>query len=183
MSRRSEIGEKINVKVEIENNFDDKLDFDVEAHLYDLDSDESLDKTDDSVDIKSEKDETLELELEIPDDIDEFIKPLEAPPKSITIKYENVNLIDIDSCSACLSTIFNLLKNNKAFIDDHYTPEKPLNLAIGNGIKESDLYSDTFLIGNCTSNQKVNGTFIQGCTPVESSILKIIKEKLTSGSK
>lgn len=119
----------------------------------------------------------------IPDDINEFVERLEPPPKSITIKYKNVNLIDIDSCSACLSTIFNLLKNNKAFIDKHYTAEKPLNLAIGKGIKKSDLYSDTYLIGNCTSNQKENGTFIQGCTPVESTILKIIKEKVISGSK
>ena len=113
----------------------------------------------------------------IPDDINEFIKPLEPPPKSITIKYENVNLLDIDSCSACLSTVFNLLKNNKEFIDEHYTPEKPLSLAIGKGITESDFYSDTFLIGNCTSNQKENGIFIHGCAPVESTILKIIKEK------
>ncbi|MFX0029200.1 MAG: DUF362 domain-containing protein [Candidatus Hermodarchaeota archaeon] len=116
--------------------------------------------------------------ITIPDNIDDFIHPLEPPPKSITIKYKNVNLIDIDSCSACLSTIFNLLKNNKEFIDEHYSPEKPLNLAIGKGIKESDLYSDTFLIGNCTSSQKESGTFIQGCTPVESTILKTIKEKL-----
>jgi len=118
----------------------------------------------------------------IPADINEFIQPLEPPPKSITIKYKNVNLIDIDSCSACLSTVFNLLKNNKEFIDNHYTSEKPLNLAIGSGIKKSDLYSDSYLIGNCTSNQKENGTFIQGCTPVESTILNIIKEKLKSGS-
>jgi uncharacterized protein (DUF362 family) len=103
----------------------------------------------------------------IPEDIDEFIKPLKPPPKSITVKYKNVNLVDIDSCSACLSTVFNLLKNNKDFIDENYTPEKPLNLAIGKKITESDLYSDTYLIGNCTSNQKENGIFIQGCTPVE----------------
>ncbi|MFX0080335.1 MAG: DUF362 domain-containing protein [Candidatus Hodarchaeota archaeon] len=120
--------------------------------------------------------------ITIPDNIDEFIKPLEPPPKSITIKYKNVNLIDIESCSACLSTIFNLLKNNKDFIDKHYTPEKPLNLAIGKGIKESDLYSDTFLIGNCTTHQKENGIFIKGCTPVESTILKVIKERVTSCS-
>ena len=119
----------------------------------------------------------------IPVDIDEFIEPLEPPPKSITIKYKNVNLIDIDSCSACLSTVFNFLKNNKEFIDKLYTSDKPLNLAIGIGIKKSDLYSDTYLIGNCTSNQKENGTFIQGCTTVESTILKMIKEKLMSDSK
>ena len=114
----------------------------------------------------------------IPQDIQEFVRPLEPPPTSITIKYKNVNLIDVDSCSACLSTIFNLLKNNKKFIDENFTPEKALNLAIGQGIKESDLYSDTFLIGNCTSNLEENGTFVKGCTPVESTILKIIKDKL-----
>ncbi len=114
----------------------------------------------------------------IPQNIDQFLNPLEPPPTSITIKYKNVNLIDIDSCSACLSTVFNLLKNNKKFIDENFTPENPLNLAIGKGIKQSDLYSDTFLIGNCTSNLEENGTFIKGCTPVESTILKSIKDNL-----
>lgn len=114
----------------------------------------------------------------IPQNIQEFLKPLEPPPISVTIKYENVNLIDIDSCSACLSTVFNLLKNNKQFIDENFTPEKPLNLAIGKGIKESDLYSDTFLIGNCTSHLEENGTFVNGCTPVESTIMTRIKDNL-----
>ena len=116
--------------------------------------------------------------LTIPENIQEFINPLEPPPSSISIKYKNVNLIDIDSCSACLSTIFNLLKNNKDFIDQHFSPENPLNIAIGKGIKQSDLYSETYLIGNCTYNQQENGIFINGCTPVESTILKIMKENL-----
>ncbi|MFX0070489.1 MAG: DUF362 domain-containing protein [Candidatus Hermodarchaeota archaeon] len=114
----------------------------------------------------------------IPDSIQKFVKQLEAPPSSISMKYKNVNLIDIDSCSACLSTVFNLLKNNKDFIDQHFTPENPLNIAIGKGIKPSDLYSDTYLIGNCTYDLSENGTFIKGCTPVESTILRIIKENL-----
>ena len=113
-----------------------------------------------------------------PRNIDKFIEPLEPPPTSITIKYKNVNLIDIDSCSACLSTIFNLLKNNKDFIDKHFTPEKPLNIAIGKGIKQSDIYSDTYLIGNCTYEQHEKGIFIKGCTPVESTILDIIKKNM-----
>ncbi len=113
-----------------------------------------------------------------PENIQDFIKPLEPPPSSISIKYENVNLIDVDSCSACLSTIFNLLKNNKEFIDKNYTKENPLNLAIGKGIKHSDLYEKTFLIGNCTSNNKEKGVFIKGCTPVESTIMRIIKEEM-----
>ena len=114
----------------------------------------------------------------VPEKIQQFIKPLDPPPTSINIKYKNVNLIDIDSCSACLSTVFNLLKHNKDYIDEHFTPEKPLNLAIGKGITQSDLYSDSFLIGNCTYEHHENGVFIKGCTPVESTILKIIKENL-----
>ena len=114
----------------------------------------------------------------IPENVKGFVKQIEPPPTSITIKYENVNLIDIDSCSACLSTVFNLLRNNKEFIDENFTVENPLNLAIGKGIKSSDLYSDTFLIGNCTYEQHENGTYIKGCAPVESTIMKIIQEKV-----
>jgi len=113
-----------------------------------------------------------------PENIHDYITPLEPPPSTISIQYENVNLIDVDSCSACLSTIFNLLKNNKEFFDKNYTKENPLNLAIGKGIKQSDLYEKTFLIGNCTSNNREKGIFIKGCTPVESTIMRIIKEEL-----
>jgi len=129
-----------------------------------------------------------ETQLEMPHDIDDiytipenispYINPIEPPPKSITIKYKNVRLLDIDSCSACLSTIFNLLKNNKEFIDKHFSSENPLNLAIGKGIKPSDLYDKTYLIGNCTVNNKDKGHFIQGCTPVESEIMMEIKKNL-----
>ncbi|MHA1272149.1 MAG: DUF362 domain-containing protein [Promethearchaeota archaeon] len=114
----------------------------------------------------------------IPSNLKDFIRPIEPPPKTISIKYKNVVLLDVDSCSACLSTIFNLLKNNKEFIDKYFTEEKPLRLAIGRGIKKEDIYDDTFLIGNCTYNVKEKGIFIKGCTPVESTILRIIKEKL-----
>jgi uncharacterized protein (DUF362 family) len=116
--------------------------------------------------------------ITIPENIQEFVRPLESPPTSINIKYKNVNLIDIDSCSACLSTIFNLLKNNKEVIDEHFTPKNPLNLAIGKGIKHSDLYDNTFLIGNCTYDQRENGIFIKGCTPVESTIFETIKNNI-----
>lgn len=116
----------------------------------------------------------------IPKTITEFIYPLTPPPQSISIKYENVRLIDIDSCSACLSTVFQLIKENKEFIDQHFTEDNPLNLAIGKGIKSSDLYDNTFLIGNCTYHAHNHGIFIKGCAPVESVILKNIKGCLKS---
>ena len=69
---------------------------------------------------------TINEIITIPENIQKFVRPLEPPPTSINIKYKNVNLIDIDSCSACLSTIFNLLKNSKDIIDEYFTPEDPL---------------------------------------------------------
>ncbi|MBN1801360.1 MAG: DUF362 domain-containing protein [Candidatus Lokiarchaeota archaeon] len=117
--------------------------------------------------------------MTIPSDIQNFIHPIEPPPTTITIKYKNVHLVDVDSCSACLSTIFNLLKNNKDLIDTLFTTKSPLRLAIGKGIKDSDLYEDTYLIGNCTAMHKGKGCcFIKGCTPVESSIVKAIYDNV-----
>lgn len=116
----------------------------------------------------------------IPKNLTEFINPLPPPPKSISIKYENVRLIDIDSCSACLSSVFQLIRDNKNFIDKHFTKDTPLNLAIGKGIKTTDLYENTFLIGNCTYHAHNHGKFIKGCAPVESVILKNIKGFLKS---
>jgi len=111
-----------------------------------------------------------------PENINEFIHKIEPPPTSISIKYPNVELIDVDSCSSCLNTIFIFLKDNKEFIDKYFTKKNPLRIAIGKGIKQSDIYEHTFLIGNCTSNCKDYGIFIKGCTPVQSKILAVIKE-------
>ena len=134
-------------------------------------------------DFRSNAPKNSEDIITIPENIQRFVRQLEPPPTSISIKYKNVNLIDIDSCSACLSTIFNLLKNNKDFIDEHFTPEDPLKLAIGKGIKTSDLYEDTFLIGNCTYDQRENGIFIKGCPTVESTILETIENNLKEKEK
>lgn len=116
--------------------------------------------------------------ITIPEDLSAFETYLEPPPESVTIKYENVRLISEQACSACLSTVFNLIENNKELINAHFTKEKPLTLAIGKGLDPSNLYEEAFLIGNCTANVRTSGVFIKGCTPVESKIIQIIKESL-----
>lgn len=121
---------------------------------------------------------TLKEITTIPEDLSSFQYLLEPPPTSITIKHKNVHLIAEKACSACLSTIFNLVENNKAFIDEYFTEKNPLRFAIGKGIKKEDLYDDTYLVGNCTYNHRDHGLFIKGCTPVESTIMKLIREKL-----
>ncbi len=121
--------------------------------------------------------------ITIPNNIQTFKRNLEPPPTTITIKYTNVNLISEQACSACLSTVTNLLQNNIEFINKHYTSENPLRIAIGKGLNESNLYQDTLLIGNCTYNFKDKGIFIKGCTPVESTIIDVIKKSLDNKGK
>ena len=62
------IGDKISVEVKLDNDFDEDLDFDVEVHLYDLEEDESVDDADDSVDLNDGDSETLDFDLEVPND-------------------------------------------------------------------------------------------------------------------
>ncbi len=66
-----EIGETIKIKLKIKNKFDEKLDFDIEVYLYDLDEDESVKDAEDDIKIKPGKSETIELEIKIPDDVEE----------------------------------------------------------------------------------------------------------------
>lgn len=115
-----------------------------------------------------------------PIDLTPFEHKISPPPESISIKYKNVRLIDIDSCSACLSTVFTFLKDNREFIDENFTEKNPLHLAIGKGVSKDDLYGNTFLIGNCTNACKEYGMFIQGCTPVQSVIRKEIERFLAA---
>ncbi|MCP4761654.1 MAG: DUF362 domain-containing protein [archaeon] len=114
----------------------------------------------------------------IPEKLDKYITQLEKPPSSITIKHDNVFLTDIDSCSSCLSTVFNLVKENLDFINDNFTTDNPLRIAIGKGIIDSNFDKPTFLVGNCTNCRKTDGYFVRGCAPVVSDIMKEIKKYL-----
>ena len=66
--------DKIDVEVKVKNNFNERMDFNVEAHLYDLKDDSSLDSNDDSIRIDKGKTETVNLELTIPDDVEDSNK-------------------------------------------------------------------------------------------------------------
>jgi len=68
------INDKIDVEVKVKNNFNERMDFNVEAHLYDLKDDSSLDSNDDSIRIDKGKTETVNLELTIPDDVEDSNK-------------------------------------------------------------------------------------------------------------
>ncbi len=112
----------------------------------------------------------------IPEDITPFFQQIEGAPKSISIKFKNVRLLDVESCSSCLSTVFMFLKYNKEFIDSHFTEKNPLTLVIGKGVNPADIDGPAFFIGNCTRKIKKDEFFINGCTPVQSNILKAVKK-------
>lgn len=66
-----DIGSTIDVEVKVDNDFDEDLEFDIEVYLYNIDEDESIEDVDDSVDIDEGDSETVDFELEIPDDAED----------------------------------------------------------------------------------------------------------------
>ncbi len=65
-----EVGEKIDVEVEIENEFEEDRDFNIEAVLYDLDEEENLEEKSDEKEIDEGEEETFEFGIEIPEDVE-----------------------------------------------------------------------------------------------------------------
>jgi hypothetical protein len=66
-----EIGEEIDIELDLENDYNKDLDVDVEVYLYDLTDEDKIEESDDKIEIKDGKDETLELTLKIPGDVDD----------------------------------------------------------------------------------------------------------------
>ena len=66
-----EAGEKISVRVNIENNADDDMKVKLEAYLYNVDRGRELDSYKTTKKIDEDDDYTFEFELEMPDDVDE----------------------------------------------------------------------------------------------------------------
>lgn len=66
-----DIGEIIDISLRIKNLDTEKHDYDIEAHLYNVDQDDSEEDVDENLKVKSGKTETIDFELEIPDDLDD----------------------------------------------------------------------------------------------------------------
>ena len=66
-----EIEDTIEVKLEIENNYEKEQRFNVQVFLYDLEEDESLVDEDEIIKLEAGESETTEFELDIPEDIDD----------------------------------------------------------------------------------------------------------------
>ena len=106
-----------------------------------------------------------------------FAVDFEPPPKNLSIKFPNVNVLDRNSCSACQSTVLLFLQRYGKQIFDYFPDDMPLNIAIGKGHK--DLPENTLCIGNCTAALGHRGIFVPGCPPVASAILKAVTRNNT----
>jgi hypothetical protein len=112
----------------------------------------------------------------VPTDIEPFRTDFQIPPTEIKIKDKKINLIDMGSCSACLSSILLFATNNELLIHEYFNKYGKLNIAVGKNIK--NVPENSILIGNCTIHQKQKGTFIKGCPPTQTIIKGILEKKV-----
>ena len=63
-------GETISIDIKLTNTLDDSQNFDVEAHLYDLDKENSVNKEKDTIKIEKNKEKTISLDIPVDESID-----------------------------------------------------------------------------------------------------------------
>lgn len=102
-----------------------------------------------------------------------WVLPFEPPPSKLSIPFPNVMVHDEGSCSACLSTLLVFLQDYHSKLTDYRLEDQNIHLGIGRHLEGCP--RGTILIGNCSSNMKSRGIFIQGCPPVASQIADGLK--------
>lgn len=112
-----------------------------------------------------------------PADYTSIVTEFRDPPRDISLEYPEVQLCDVDSCSACLSTVMFFLKRFGADMSQYIPENEKLCLAIGKGIKDIEIPPGTVLVGNCAKRTDGDHTFVKGCPPVASRIYEAITGK------
>jgi prephenate dehydratase len=102
-----------------------------------------------------------------------LVNPLAPVPRSLTLDYPNVNILDEQSCSACQSTVLMLLKRHGSELAEYFPPGSTASIIIGKGHRE--IPANSLCVGNCTRQFRDRGVFAPGCPPVVSSIMKTLK--------
>ena len=103
----------------------------------------------------------------------DFASVFEAAPKNLAFEFDNVEVLDKNSCSACQSTLLLFLQKYGNLLPEYIPEGERLKVAIGKG--HDSLPEGTLCIGQCTVGQKENGIFVPGCPPVGSQIFKTIQ--------
>lgn len=105
----------------------------------------------------------------------DFASEFAAAPKNLTFEFDNVEVFDKNSCSACQSTLLLFLQKYGDLLPDYIPEGGRLKVAIGKG--HESLPDGTLCIGQCTVQHKDCGIFVPGCPPVGSQIFKALREK------
>jgi uncharacterized protein (DUF362 family) len=90
------------------------------------------------------------------------------PPENLSIEFPGVKILDVQSCSACQSTLLLFLKR---YGNDLRLDKEGLSVAIGRG--HDSVPPGTLCVGNCTARYKKMGIHVTGCPPVASEILRV----------
>ena len=110
-----------------------------------------------------------------PDNWEAWASNFAPPPETLDVQFPNIQILDKQSCSACQSTLLLFLKQYADQLVEYFPGDGPAPVAIGRG--HESLPPDTLCIGNCTAAHKNVGTFVPGCPPVGSEILKAISDQ------
>jgi uncharacterized protein (DUF362 family) len=108
----------------------------------------------------------------LPADYLKYIHPFQRPPKKISLKFPNVEVQDVDSCSSCLSTLLMFLNRFGGDMSQYTLSDGKFHIAIGKGIEKA--MDGTVFVGNCTRHMKGRGIYVQGCPPVPTRIFEAI---------
>lgn len=107
-----------------------------------------------------------------PSDFHKLIVPYRVPPTDISLEFDNVQIYDKESCSACLSTLMLFLKRFKDDMSQYLLADDRFHIAIGKGVDGAP--KGTIFVGNCTRKNKDSGIFVKGCPPVPTRIYEAI---------
>ena len=97
----------------------------------------------------------------------------ERAPENLSIEFPRIRIHDKNSCSACQSTVLLFLRRYAETLFDYYPDADQIDIAIGKS--HEDVPPGTLCIGVCTAAHQDRGTYVSGCPPVGSAILKAIQ--------
>jgi hypothetical protein len=103
-------------------------------------------------------------------------RPFLPPPSNLSIVFAGVEVLDKQSCSACQSTLLMFLKRHGDKLREYFPSDVAVRIAIGKG--HLTVPAGALCIGNCTAAHRCDTTFVSGCPPVASQILKAIEEAM-----
>jgi uncharacterized protein (DUF362 family) len=105
-----------------------------------------------------------------PETIEKVQRPFARAPDKLSVAFPGFTILDLQSCSACQSTLLMFLNRYGKELRDKVSGEKEIVIAIGKG--HEHLPEGTLCVGNCTIRHKKRGRFVPGCPPVASEILR-----------